>query len=402
MRAKHPVAMNRQDTLALFVFVDALGWELVQKYGFLTKLAPTRTRLETVLGYSCTCDPTILTGCLPQEHGHFSFFAYAPERSPFPKSLCRLLGLLPRALSSRARVRNKISQWVGNRLGTTGYFNLYAVPFHRLPEFDYTERRDLYQPGGINGGQVTLFDELRAAKIPHFISDWRKDDASNVAALAQALKQEKPRVAYLYLAGLDGILHAEGTQSEAVTAKLRWYEEKLTELVENAREHYADVRLHLFSDHGMHEVTHTCNLMARIEGLGLEWGKDYAAVYDSTMARFWFLSERAKTAIPEALAQECSGRVLSPSELNAFGCDFADQRYGQLFFLLNPGILLCPSFMGERPIKGMHGYDPADPNSAASYLSNVTVPVLPQHLTDLKDLMCVESGLLPLSMRQAA
>jgi Type I phosphodiesterase / nucleotide pyrophosphatase len=389
-------------TLSLFVFVDALGWELVKRHDFLATLAPTRARLETVLGYSCTCDPTILTGRLPQEHGHFSFFAYAPKRSPFTRGRMRLLSLLPEALTSRARVRSKLSQLVGRQLGFTGYFNLYAVPFQRLPDLDYTERRDLYQPGGINGGQETLFDALRAAKVPHFVSDWRRDDASNVAALSQALTQQKPRVAYLYLAGMDGVLHAEGTQSERVTQKLQWYETKLTELVAQARKHYGDVRLHVFSDHGMTDVTSTCNLMARIDSLGLVWGEDYAAVYDSTMARFWLLSERAQQAIPPALAVERQGRVLTGSELRTFGCDFPDRRYGEVLFLLNPGVLLCPSFMGARPIKGMHGYDPSDPHSAASYLSNVSVPTLPRHLTDLYGLMCAESGLRATELERAA
>jgi hypothetical protein len=43
--------------------------------------------LQTVLGYTSTCIPTILTGKSPQEHGHFSFFYYDPHESPF--RLCR-------------------------------------------------------------------------------------------------------------------------------------------------------------------------------------------------------------------------------------------------------------------------------------------------------------------------
>lgn len=385
--------MARQGTLALFVFIDALGWELLQKNPFLTELAPVRTRLETVLGYSCTCDPTILTGRLPREHGHFSFFVYAPERSPFGKLPCSLLGLLPTAVTDRARVRSKISQLYKKQLGYTGYFNLYAVPFHRLPDLEYTEKRDLYQPQGINGGQKTLTDDLRAANIPHFVSDWRKDDTANVAALAEALTTQKPRTAYLYLAGMDGILHAEGTNSERVRQKLAWYDEKLTGLVAQAQAQYSEVRLHVFSDHGMTNVTSTCNLMAQIEALGLAWGKDYAAVYDSTMARFWLLSDKARQAVPAALAKEPQGRILTDTELENFGCNFTDKRFGDLFFLLNPGVLLCPSFMGTRPIAGMHGYDPADKDSAASYLSNTPTDALPHRLTDLYGLMRAESGL---------
>ena len=67
----------------VFVFVDALGWKQVEKYGFLTDLLPNRRGIEMQFGYSCTAIPTILTGLRPFEHGHLAFYDWAPERSPF-------------------------------------------------------------------------------------------------------------------------------------------------------------------------------------------------------------------------------------------------------------------------------------------------------------------------------
>ncbi|MBI2951474.1 hypothetical protein HYY27_05230, partial [bacterium] len=58
--------------LALFVFIDAFGWEILRRRPFLDDLLKVKAPLTTVLGYSSTCDPTILTGRLPREHGHFS------------------------------------------------------------------------------------------------------------------------------------------------------------------------------------------------------------------------------------------------------------------------------------------------------------------------------------------
>ena len=52
--------------LRLFVFIDALGWELARKYSFLDDILVTKTPLGTIFGYSSTCDPTILTGKLPR------------------------------------------------------------------------------------------------------------------------------------------------------------------------------------------------------------------------------------------------------------------------------------------------------------------------------------------------
>ena len=117
-----------------------------------------------MLGYSSACDPTILTGKLPREHGHFSFFRFAPEASPF--AIWKWLRVIPKFLASRGRVRRLLSRLLRRHLGYTGYFELYNVPFKYLPLLDYSEKRDLYRPGGINGGQPTVFDHFRAAGVP--------------------------------------------------------------------------------------------------------------------------------------------------------------------------------------------------------------------------------------------
>jgi len=64
----------------VFVFVDALGWEQVEKYDFLKDLLPHRRKIEMQFGYSCTAIPTILTGKRPDEHGHLAFYDWAPAR----------------------------------------------------------------------------------------------------------------------------------------------------------------------------------------------------------------------------------------------------------------------------------------------------------------------------------
>lgn len=43
--------------LHLFIFADALGWELVRHYGILQSVAPYQNKCETLFGYSATCDP---------------------------------------------------------------------------------------------------------------------------------------------------------------------------------------------------------------------------------------------------------------------------------------------------------------------------------------------------------
>jgi predicted AlkP superfamily pyrophosphatase or phosphodiesterase len=379
------------EAVSIFVFVDALGWEVVRRHPwFLRGLADARGPLETVLGYSCTCDPTILTGRLPREHGHFSFFRFDPDASPFRGM--DALRALPRFLRERGRVRHWISRLLGSKLGFTGYFQLYGVPFELLRFLDYTERKDLYEPGGIIGGQDTVFDRFRASEVSYHRSDWRRPEVYNLARAEEALEEDRPRCIYLYLAELDGVMHATGTRGSGVEEKLREYDRALRDLVRRASGLYSEVRLHVFSDHGMTDVIGTVGLRSAVEDLGLSFGTEYAAVYDSTMARFWFPDPVARDRVLALLREEPRGRILEESELAELGCDFPDRRYGEVIFLLEPGYVFDPSFMGSWVPSGMHGYHPSHPDSRAAYFCSHPGLALPQHLTDLYDVMLADAG----------
>ena len=188
------------------------------------------------------------------------------------------------------------------------------------------------------------------------------------------------------------MLHQVGKESSQVDEKLVWYEQQLRDVLATARQHYEEVRLFICSDHGMATVhTHT-DLMSKIEGLPLSYGRDYIATYDSTMARFWFESAEAETKIREFLGNVDEGRILSEDELEALGCNFDGDQYGELIFLLDPGVIIVPCHMGTKPITGMHGYHPDHADSNAVLLSNVTPPGDPRAITDVFGLILAEVG----------
>lgn len=373
--------------ISIFVFIDALGWEVYRKHGFLADLLTHTRRLRTTFGFSSAADPSILTGRYPEEHGHWSAFFHSPATSPF--RFARLLAALPRAIFDRWRVRLWLSRIVGWWKGYTGYFQLYSVPFSVLPHFDYLEKRDYFVPGGILNGD-TIFDWLKERGLPWHCSNWRRPEPENVAAARAAVASGEPRLVYLYLPRLDGIMHTVGTAHADVSAHLRWYEEQIRALHALAQEHYDEVTLHVLSDHGMCDVSGSVDLIARIEKLGLKFGRDYVAMYDSTMARFWFPNPEARARVTRALEDSPEGRIVTDDELAAFRCRFPGAKFGELFWLCNPGILINPSYMGLKVIPGMHGYHP-DHDSSWSFLGS-TKP-LPDHvrsITDLRSIMEAE------------
>jgi predicted AlkP superfamily pyrophosphatase or phosphodiesterase len=375
--------------LTLCVFIDALGWEILQRHSFLDEILVEKGPLETIFGYSSTCDPTIITGKMPREHGHFAFFAYDPEKSPF--GWYRYFAMLPRFLMERGRVRAKFSQIMKRVHGFTGYFQLYNMPFKTLHLFNYTEQANIFDPGGINGGQPTLFDHLRHNNIP-FCRPAGFVETESIDEAESAIEKGNVPFVFLFLGRLDALLHEHGTDSPIVSEHIAWYEGEVHRLYEKASSQYEEVHLYLFSDHGMTDIREICGIKDTIDSLDLSFGVDYAAAYDSTMARFWFLRQGAREKVVAALEDEPMGRILADDELADYGCDFSGNTYGELFFLVKPGVLICPSHMGVKPLAGMHGFAPEDKDSTASFMSSVAVEPRPRRLEDLYALMRDDIG----------
>lgn len=370
-----------RSVLPLFVFVDACGWEIVKDDPFARALAPYRRRLESVFGFSSACIPSILSGRMPVEHRNWCYFVYDPARSPF-RGL-RWLRWLPEALTSRRRFRRWLSLFAKARLKFRGYFDLYNIPFRHIALFDFSEKKNPLQPAGLNRGP-NIFDHLQSRGIPWHVSDPARTERENLDALLCDITAERIDFAFLYWPALDGLLHRVGNDSPEVPRKLRAYEPWLDELMTAARRHYDEVKLYVFSDHGMANCDQWLDLQAPVEKLGLEFGVDYTAVYDSTMARFWFLNPRAREAITACLNLVPQGRVVPDAELAALGTLFPDRYFGELIFLLDEGVLIVPSHMGARPIRAMHGYHPAAPHSYAALLSNQ--PDIPAEIAAIPDI----------------
>ncbi|MCC5840231.1 MAG: alkaline phosphatase family protein [Opitutales bacterium] len=383
-------------TLGLFVFIDALGWEVLRRHpDFLADLAPHRQPLETILGYSSACDPSIISGLTPAEHKLWSSYYYLRE-GPSPFAWTRSLGLLPERLTERARVRHYLSKLVKRVCRITGYFQLYNVPFRHLPLFHYAEWKRIWeiQPEGLPVG-TTIFDLMHAAGLSWYVHDSGKNDEGKLADLKTALESGKIDLAYISLGKLDALMHAEGTQTPKVGDLLRWYDVRIHEIMTCARAHYGDVRLHVFTDHGMHDIHEGYDLQEDMAALGLRFGRDYVAFYDSTMGRFWPLTEDARKSLHAALDHHPKGRLLPEEELRRLGVFFPDGQYGDLIFLMNPGIQIAPGFMGRKAIPGMHGFHPDEPDSRAMICANHPLPPDLRRIEQIFGLMCASTGITP-------
>jgi len=362
------------------LFVDALGWRLARsRPGFAAEL-PHRREIATILGFSSGALPTAFSGRLPREHGRWLMYRRAGlEPSPF--SHFEHLRWLP----PRLRRSWRLSRWltrVVERRGVRGYFNLYEVPVEELPRFDLAEKADLFAPGGLP--VETLWDVLARRGVRWRGWNWRTPEERALAELRGRVAAGEEDFLFLYTADLDALLHREGSRGEGVRARLDRYGAWLRELLAAPRPHGRPLWIYLCSDHGMVDVVETVDVRARLRALPERPGRDYVAFYDSTMARFWWRSAGARAAVQAALAAEPRGRWLGADERAREGVDFRAAEYGDDVFLLRPGALVLPSYMGSRPVAAMHGYDAAHPDMTALLASNRELPEDVRHLADLR------------------
>src|SRR5436305_341750 len=174
--------------------------------------------------------------------------------------------------------RRGLSKLVKARLIFRGYFDLYNLPFEHISLFDFSEKKSPLHPGGMNRGS-NIFDFLEQRRIAYHVSDPARSERENLSALLAQLPSEQIDFAFVYWPDLDGLLHRAGNRSPEIAPKLRLYERWVEDLLAAASPHYAEVRLYLFSDHGMANCDELLDLKAALEGLPVRMARDYVVVY---------------------------------------------------------------------------------------------------------------------------
>lgn len=294
------------------------------------------------------------------------------------------------------RVTRKVLKEMGRRILGLGHMFECCVRPSLLSYFNWVEKRDLYTCGAISGAP-SIFDDLATEDIPYRVySDHSLTDKKILDHAQQDLQDGAARFYFLYLREMDEFLHEHCNEGKPLAEKLAWYAVELRKLFHVALELDPQASFTILSDHGMTPVRQHYDLIQQVESLGFTMPQDYVAVYDSTMARFWFFNERARREIVNLLNTLTCGRVLPDEELERMGVFFPDQRYGQVVMLLHPGWLFSRSdFNGQRwqPV-GMHGYHPDDPYSDAVLLSNHEPPVPVRTIADVFTCMEAAAGLI--------
>ena len=165
------------------------------------------------------------------------------------------------------------------------------------------------------------------------------------------------------------------------------YSDALEHLYAVARSRYRTVRIHVCSDHGMAPTKNIIDVRSRLARLKARAPDDYLCLLDSTMARFWFFSDKARSEVMEIFSERDRGEWLSEYSLRRLHAFFDDHRYGEEIYLMPEGTVIAPSHMGVRAPRGMHGFHPLSQHSFTAFLSSEDYGDGVRHISDVFSVM---------------
>jgi hypothetical protein len=246
-----------------------------------------------------------------------------------------------------------------------GYVALHRVPPELFEWLDMPERDDMFQAPDI-GGAPTFLADAREAGLSVYSAPWQLPEEQRWKHSFDALKTQKPDLAFLYATELDGIMHREGPNgSLALDAAHR-----ISTHIKRARDIMSDDGSNLTTlvvgDHGMAEVERFIDprkMLARVDEIRL--------FVDSTMIRAWGTDGELSQLRLEIEKQNWPGKWLEGKELASRKVP-KDDIFGRAIYVLEQGCIFAPSFLGGR-VAGMHGYDTGCSCSKAALVSDCPI-----------------------------
>ncbi|MCK4982981.1 MAG: alkaline phosphatase family protein [Victivallaceae bacterium] len=355
------------DSIHVFIYLTGPGWHILKEHGFLTKYCKHQFPVQSQLGCSHSALSTTLTGKLPNEHGHFSSYYFKKSTT---------------VLETAQRFYYK---FVGKK---SGYSGKYSVPLRNLNCFVQSNHHAKDLAPGCFSPLISIVDLVHEKKLAHsIINTATGSPIQALKNLRHRLKDKSVNFAFIQIDEMDNLLHHYPHDFQKIDKKLRRYERQIKKIISVGNASSSKFNLTVLSGHGMTFAPQTINIKKKINSLGITYGYDYHAVYDPTMALFWYKTKSVKSIILDKLYEFRHCKVLSAKEKKDFGINFSDRRYGETIALVEPGFQISPNDILSKPLPGMHGYNPDHPDSLGACISTQSISPSPSHVKDFFNIM---------------
>jgi hypothetical protein len=273
--------------------------------------------------------PTLLTGVYPHEHGIWQVKLKPRLNSSFVN---KFLDKIPEGFTTTLQCLVHLF----NRS-----FDLACIPSSRrrlfeICRFKYTRREKSGAALQTIGLAESIFSIVGEGNGKYIYN--RKFKELN--ELLSRLCLGDYRLEFLELYALDLLQHWNLNNG----SKMRKFH-RITDLfVKNLHAvcQEKSISLMILSDHGQERVKGSIDLKIELKKLNLS-EDEYTFFLEVPMARFWFHTDRARRKIVEALSSIDHGTVLSYEEMHKYNIKFDDARYGEVYFVADPGYIIFPN-----------------------------------------------------------
>jgi hypothetical protein len=312
-------------------------------------------------------------------------FAKREPGAASPLDGLRWLGLLPRLVHERERVRRVVASLVARAHGLTGYLALHRIPPRDFAWLDVPERDDLFTTDAIGGARTFLADARRAG-LSVRATPWQSPEADRFELVERETRRDPADLTFLYAAELDGVLHREGNDARATREALDRTATRIARVRDLLSRGRDDVLTVIVGDHGMADVRRLVDPRPWLADARVR------AFVDSTLLRVWG-PEGARSALRARLeGAGAPGRWLDTEALALRHAPVRGAPYGDAIFVLDEGCLFAPSHLGGA-VRGMHGYDLGAPSARAALASDRPLPDAATSIADVAGM--VRAWVLP-------
>jgi len=361
----------------LFVIIDAGRADYIrpETMPFLHSIASKSLKGAFISPPGFAQRTGFFTGRYPDTSNNLSAFVFDPENSPF--AWLRKWGPLPNVVRpykvffpARRAIRY-ISKWTSDVYHTDpAWIPTKFQPFFRPCE----DSKPVHDPGAL--GATSIFDLCREhgktyTYRAHPVSG---DDEAVFKGLVKDLKAGAPFDFYAaQFSILDQQGHIHGPYSDKIQKEcLQELDRKLEAVHAALKQGYSDWNFFVCADHGMAPVDERVNVLNAIKKLDVKPAKDYVVFVNSTLAVFWYLTEKGRNVIEAALPGIQGARVVSEEERRERRIP-TNRQWGDRMLAANPGVLFWPDYfhVKDSVIRGMHGYlDKSKENYGMAVLTN--------------------------------
>jgi len=354
----------------VILYIDGLKPEYLN---FMPKLASYAARhffspMKTVLGYSTTVHASITTGYYPENNGVFLSYYHKAFKSNSAHDFywTHSFDFFPLFIQPYSKLL--VSKYLTLRKKSYGFRAGMIQPV--LDKICYEEIEGL--PSIIDiVTKPTLFDLLKEKVNVKFYHDQFNTEYFWKESVLSA-----PLTLY-YTTIFDTAAQKYGIDNEKFRKIARSMDAKIISFLEMHKEK----NILIISDHGMVRTRKVIVIEQELKKAGLINGKDFIAVFDPTFARFWITDNNIIQKIKKFFSSHPDFEFLDQKKQKMYHVNFKNNKYGDLMFLCNPGVVLTLNPLQKKfrhGIKAMHGYSPDEKEMDAIFISNFIKPKNPK------------------------